>query len=120
MFSGSWARRFRTRVCKGVDVEAEDEDTVEVEARRVGEARVRGVRGEGMEGLRSGRMGRQLDEVERRSFRVVKHDFCTLIIDDISSSYGCGQHTNTDRCRRSYAAGELVPYTCEASREREQ
>ena len=32
-------------------------------------------------------MGRQLEDVDRRSFKVVKQDFWTLTIEDVSSSY---------------------------------
>lgn len=59
----------------------------EVEARNEGgEDRLRGVRGEGMECRRSGMMGRQFVEVERRSLRVVKHDFWTDRIEDANST----------------------------------
>ena len=51
-----------------------------------GAERLSGVRGDGMECRRSGMIGRQLDEVERRSLSVVRHDFWTLIMDEVSSS----------------------------------
>ena len=92
----SWARRFRTRVWRGVgdDVEGErvaadddDEDAAAVEAKSArGDAAEWGVRGEGIECRRSGMMGRQFEEVERRSLRVVRQDFCTFNMDDASSS----------------------------------
>ena len=46
-----------------------------------------GVKGIGMECLRSGMIGRQLEEVESRSLRVVRQDFCTFNIDEASSSW---------------------------------
>ena len=51
-----------------------------------GAERLSGVRGDGMECRRSGMIGRQLEEVERRSLRVVKQDFCTFNMDEASSS----------------------------------
>lgn len=48
------------------------------------------VRGTGMECLRSGIMGRQLEEVERRSLRVVRQDFCTFKMEETSSSWEGG------------------------------
>ena len=65
----------------------EDEDAV-ADARNV-DANVAssGVRGTGSECLRSGMIGRQLEEVERRSLRVVKQDFCTFNIEETSSSW---------------------------------
>lgn len=67
---------------------ADDEEDAAELAKSDGRAdKARGERGEGMECRRSGMMGRQLDEVESRSLSVVRHDRCTLTIDDMSSSY---------------------------------
>ncbi len=70
-----------------------------------------------MECRRSGRIGRQLEEVERRSLRVVRHDVWTLIMDDVSSSWGSwSARSSMYGANVKVMDGNRRPYTAAAAR----